>query len=320
MRIVDLHCDTLLRCFSEDQPLRENSGHIDIEKLKKGGSLAQFFACFIPFEGMDKGGTHYGRYELFQEMYALYRRELEANADVIAEARSLSDIERNAEAGRISAVLTVEDGALIEGEMDRLYELFDKGVRLITLTWNYENCIGYPNSPDDAEHQKGLKPFGIEVVREMDRLGMLIDVSHLSEGGFWDVAKYGSKPFVASHSCARALCGHQRNLTDEQLRCVAEKGGVVGVNFYSEFLRDGCPHSSLDDIMLHIDHMIKVMGEDHVALGSDFDGIDCTLDLEDFGKMGLLADELEKRYGAVTAEKIMSGNALRVIGEVTGTL
>ena len=318
MRIVDLHCDTLLNCFENDARLAENDGHIDLAKLKKGGSMVQFFAAFIPFEGMTKGETHYGRYELFQEMYGIFRRELETNRDAIAEARCLADIEANAAGGKISAVLTVEDGALIEGDMERLYELHDKGVRLITLTWNYENCLGYPNSPDACEHMKGLKPFGIEVLGEMERLGIIADVSHLSEGGFWDVAKHGRKPFVASHSCARALCGHQRNLTDEQLRCVADHGGVVGVNFYSEFLRDGCPHSSVDDIMLHVDHMLNVMGEESVALGSDFDGIDCTLDMEDFSRFGLLTERLETKYGCRIAEKICSRNALRVIGECIG--
>ena len=318
MRIVDMHCDTILRCFSEDQPLRKNDGHIDVEKLKRGGSLAQFFALYIPFEGKTKGEVHYGRYELFQEMYKLYRKELEENSGDLAPAFSLKDIEENRSKGKISAILTVEDGALIEGDMERLYELHDKGVRLLTLLWNYESCIGYPNSSDPEAHGKGLKPFGIEVVGEMERLGMIVDVSHLSEGGFWDVAKYGRKPFVASHSCARALCGHERNLTDEQLRCVAEKGGVVGVNFYSEFLRDGCPHASTEDILWHIDHMLNIMGEEHVALGSDFDGIDCTLDLADFGMMGDLVKALESRYSPALVEKILSKNALRVIGECLG--
>ena len=313
MRIVDLHCDTLLRAFEYDYALAENTGHVDIGKLKKGGSLAQFFAIFLPFNGVDKGDVHYDRYELFQEIYKLYCREMEANQDSIAPALSFEDIKKNEEAGKISALLTVEDGALIEGDMERLYELYDKGVRLLTLTLNYENCIGFPNSADNDEHGKGLKEFGIEVLGEMNRLGMLIDVSHLSEGGFWDVAKHSKKPFVASHSCARSLCSHQRNLTDEQMKAVADSGGVAGINFFSRFLRDECEHSSLEDILWHIDYMINKMGKEGVALGSDFDGIDCTLDIKDYSKMPILVEALASKYSADLVDKICSQNALRVI-------
>ena len=321
MRIIDLHCDTLYRCFLEKEPLNKNSFHIDIEKLRAGHSLAQFFAIFLPFEGVDLDGVHYDRYEMFQEVYKIYRNELEKNKAVLREALSAKDIERNQKEGFISAILTVEDGALLDGgqgksgDMNRLYELYEKGVRLITLTWNYENCIGYPNSSDAKEHRKGLKPFGIDAVSEMNRLGIMVDVSHLSEGGFWDVAKYSEKPFVASHSCARSLCNHKRNLTDEQLRCISDKGGAVGVNYYSHFLREGCKHSNLEDILRHIEYMVNVAGEDAVALGSDFDGIECTLDMEDYSKMDRLVRELEARYSGRIVDKILKENALRVIAD-----
>lgn len=313
MKIVDLHCDTFLRCFQRDYRLAENCGHIDAEKLRQGGSLAQFFAIFLPFDGVDKDGVHYDRYELFQEVYKLYLQELDDNKDNIASASSFDDIKKNEDAGKISAILTVEDGALIEGDMERLYELYDKGVRLLTLTWNFENCFGFPNSADSDEHAKGLKDFGFDAVAEMNRLGMIVDVSHLSEGGFWDVARHSKKPFVASHSCARALCSHQRNLTDEQLKSVADHGGVVGVNFYSKFLRDECEHTSTEDILWHIDYMLNKMGKEGVALGSDFDGIDCTLDIEDYSKMPMLVEALETKYSADIVDKICSKNALRVI-------
>lgn len=149
----------------------------------------------------------------------------------------------------------------------------------------------------------------------MNQLGMIIDVSHLSEGGFYDVAAHSKKPFVASHSCARSLCGHSRNLSDEQLRCISEKGGVVGVNYNSYFLREGSDFSSMEDILLHVDYLINLMGVDSVALGSDFDGIECRMEMRGYGQYQRLVEQLERRYPAETAEKICCKNVLRMMKE-----
>jgi len=137
-----------------------------------------------------------------------------ANSDHIRQVFCMDDIRRNINEGKISSMLTIEDGVTLDGNLCNLDDYYQKGVRMIVLTWNGENSIGFPNSADADLHLLGLKPFGIEVVRRMGELGMIVDISHLSEGGFYDVAKYSSKPFIASHSCARALCSHQRNLTD----------------------------------------------------------------------------------------------------------
>lgn len=316
MDIIDMHCDTIFECYQQNYGLRKNQGHIDLEAMKSNGALAQFFAIFLP-SGKTAEDEHITLqpYELFGEIYRKYQMEMGLNGDMIAPAYSYEDVMKNKKEGKISSILTIEDGALLEGRMDRLYEVYQKGVRCITLTWNYENCIGYPNSLDAGIHRKGLKPFGIEVVKEMNQLGMLVDVSHLSEGGFYDVAKYSKKPFIASHSCAQKLCGHQRNLTDDQMRTLAELGGIAGVNFNSAFLRSSAEYSTIDDIVKHVVYMVNLMGSDCVALGSDFDGIDCGLELAGYEEYGKLISALQTKYSDDIVEKICSENVLRILKE-----
>ncbi|MBQ1788298.1 MAG: membrane dipeptidase, partial [Erysipelotrichaceae bacterium] len=193
---------------------------------------------------------------------------------------------------------------------------YNDGVRIMTLTWNYENSLGFPNSRDPELHKKGLKPFGIEAVRRMNELGMIVDVSHLSEGGFYDVAKHSEKPFVATHSCSRALCSHQRNLTDDQLRTLADCGGVVGINFNGPFLADGAQEIDTDAIVRHAQHMYNVAGIDTLAWGSDFDGIGNDLEIRDASGIQLLYEALKEHYSEEDLEKIFYRNVLRVYKEV----
>lgn len=314
MKIIDTHCDTLLRCFLDiNWKLADNQGHISIEKMQQGGALAQFFAIYIDrdeFPDMD-------HYDKFSEMHKIYEREIALNSEHIAPAFCEKDIIQNAASGKISSILAIEDGVVINDSMDRLGEVFQKGVRLITLTWNYENAIGYPCSDNRKEHMRGLKPFGIEVVEKMNDLGIIIDVSHLSEGGFYDVAKYSKKPFIASHSCARKLCDHRRNLTDNQLRTLGEKGGFVGVNFCSAFLREGSTHATIDDIVRHILYMADKAGIESVGMGSDFDGIENGLEMIDYAGYPLLVKALEKHFTQSEIEKICSGNIMRIIRQTT---
>jgi len=316
VHLIDMHCDTLLKCRLKSYGLRKNSGHLDLESMAASGAVAQFFAVFIPSgQEAEKEGIETGPYQFFQEMYDLYQGELAKNQDLILPALSYEDIMGNMKNKKMSAVLSVEDGQLLDGKIERLDELHDKGVRLITLLWNYENCIGYPHRSDPADHKRGLKPFGIEAVERMNRLGIIIDVSHMSGGGFDDVARHSKKPFVASHSCARALCGHSRNLTDGQLGRIASSGGVCGVNFNAGFLNEGADYSSVSDIAGHVDYMIQVMGAEGVALGSDFDGIDCRLEIENYNILGVLVSELLKKHSTDVVEKVCYKNVLRVMKE-----
>ena len=315
MRLIDMHCDTFWLMIRENGvSLKKNDLCIDIEKMQRAGSMAQFFASFIhmsQFTGVDAVEDAY-RYAL--AMIAHGKTELAKSSDEIAIAHTHEELIANRNSGKMSAVLTVEEGGIINGKMEYLEELYRQGIRLITLTWNHENCIGFPNSREPELMRRGLKPFGIEVVRRMNELGMIIDVSHLSDGGFWDVVQYSTKPFVASHSNARALCNHPRNLTDEMIKALAEKGGVTGVNFYPYFLQEN-GKATVTDIANQVWHIYQVGGEDVLALGTDFDGFDeGELDIANLGEMNLVYDAiLKKGFSERQMDKILNGNILRVM-------
>ncbi len=321
MNIIDLHCDTILFCFEGQKPLRTFNGHINIEKLKAGGCLAQCFALFIPTQDAAIYYLHrkYEPWALYGMLEDCYRRNLADCADVLRPALSARQVRENSSAGFLSSILTVEDCVEIEGRMERFDRVYADGVRMMTLTWNYENCVGFPNSPDPLEHTRlGLKPFGFEAVEKLNELGVIIDVSHLSEAGFYDVAAHSKKPFAASHSCCRALVDHPRNLTDDQLRTLADAGGVVGVNFYDPFIggRDGC--TSIEDVVRHILHIYRTAGIDSISFGSDFDGIPTRLEFRDYAGLPEILGALEKHFTADEIDKIAGGNFLRVFAAQNG--
>ena len=315
MEIVDLHCDTMLNCWRDPAwKLRENQGHLSLSKMKQGGGLCQFFAVWISRREMETISP----YDLFCQVADRYDEEMAANSDLILPAYTRADILRNKEEGKLSGVLAIEDGVCLEGRLERVQEFYDRGVRLITLLWNYENEIGFPCRDDQEEHMRGLKPFGFDVVEEMNRLGMLIDMSHSSEGVFYDVARVSKQPFLASHSCAKALCGHRRNLTDDQLKVLGEKGGVVGLNFEETFLNDDGSAFTFDRAVEHCVHIADKAGIEALALGSDFDGIEHTGEMVDYSNYPLLIDRLNKVFTMDQIDMIAHENALRLIGDVMG--
>ncbi len=309
MKLIDLHCDTILRCVDTkgEVKLGKNDLCIDVQKLKKAGSLAQFFAMYV---NLDKDSEPMDR---CLDMIDNFYNEIEENSADIAFAASIADMEKNRSEGKISAFLTIEEGGAIEGKLQNLRNLYRLGVRLITLAWGYPNCIGYPNF--QWEHKdKGLTPFGEEVVAEMNRLGMLIDVSHLSDQGFYDVVRLSGKPFVASHSNARSMTNHYRNLSDDMLRKLAGKGGITGLNLEPDFLGDG---GSIEAMVRHISHMRNTAGTEVIAIGTDFDGTNHLTAIPDAGCMGILFDALKKAgFTAGEIDKITYKNAERVIREV----
>ena len=316
MRYIDLHCDTLLKCHLDGIVLRENSVHLDLVRAKKAGLMAQFMAIFTPTHDIaEQYGITQGPGDFFDTCMEVYKRELVANDDLIMPALSAQDIADNNLAGKMSSILTLEDGAIVGGDLRRLDALHGLGVRLITLTWNYVNCFGYPQSKDADAMKLGLKPFGIDAVRHMNDLGIIVDVSHLSAGGFYDVAWHSKKPFCASHSCCRALCDVSRNLTDDQLKALGNRGGVCGMNFAPLFLEKGSMYAKIDTIVRHMKHVADKAGIGAVAFGSDFDGIPGELELGGCEGMPLLIDALGKEFKESEIEMICSGNALRLIGE-----
>ena len=313
MRIVDFHCDTLMGGWQNpDWKLRENEGHIDLMKLKEGQALCQLFAVWISRKAMETTNP----YEYYRTLVDIYQREMDANTDLIRKARSWQEIMDNKAAGKMSGMLSIEDGVCFEGKIERVEEAYNDDVRMVGLLWNFENEIGYPCRDDREEHLRGLKPFGFEVIEEMNRLGMIIDLSHSSEGVFYDVAKHSKQPFIASHSCARALCGHRRNLDDAQLKLLGEKGGVVGLNFYNYFLNDDESQFTFDRAAEHCKHIADKAGIEALALGSDFDGIDETGEMVDYRNMPVLLDRLNKYFTMDQIDLIAGGNALRIMKEV----
>lgn len=312
MKLLDLHCDTILRCADEESGrfgLGRNPYCIDIEKLKKAGAAGQFFAVYVDME------KYPDRLDRCLELVDRFYAELSENAAAIEIAGNHEALERNLARGKLSAFLCIEEGGALMGKLRHLRTFYRLGVRLITLTWNYPNEIGYPNF-EWTYCDKGLTGFGQEVVQEMNRLGMLIDVSHLSDRGFYDVARLTKQPFVASHSNARAIWHNSRNLTDDMLRILAEKGGVTGINFESSFLGEG-EVGKIADMVKHIKHIRNVGGIDVLAIGTDLDGTIHETEVGDIGNMHRLGDALRRegfREGEV--EKIFYKNAMRVIKDV----
>lgn len=315
MKIIDMHCDTVMsHYYNREENLLDREGHLNLQMMQKAGALAQFFAIYLMRPEIEESGP----YSLFEEMYQLYRKQMERNADLIRPAYCCEDVLRNQADGKMSAILTIEDGVFVEDRIERIREVYDKGVRLITLLWNFENSLGYPSSDNRQAHNLGLKPMGIEAVELMNELGMIVDVSHLSEGGFYDVARYSKAPFVASHSCARALCNHRRNLTDHQLKTLGGKGGLVGVNFASFFLKDDSEYTEIDQVIRHMRHMADKAGIESVGLGSDFDGIDDAGEIKNYEGYIRILEKMESVFTDDEIDKICSGNALRVMKDVFG--
>lgn len=306
--IIDAHCDTITKIIHKKENLYKNKYQVDLERLQLFSNPIQFFAIWLH--------PRFYRNPLLQTMKIIdfFYEEIKKNSSIIAYAASFKDIEKNISQNKISAVLTVEGGEALEGELEILKILYRLGVRSMTLTWNYQNEIAHGAIEEGLEN--GLTDFGIELIKEMNKLGIIIDISHLSERGFWDVKKVSSKPFIASHSNARTICNNYRNLNDEQLKAIAEVGGVIGINTYPPFLNSsGC--ADIEDFLIHIDYIVKLIGIDYVGLGCDFDGISTfTKGLEEISKIKTVCEYLERKYGCTGAEKILSKNFLRVIKEV----
>lgn len=309
MKIGDMHCDTLYRLYSSrGKRLQDRAGHLHLDGLLEGGYILQNFAAY-----MERCGE--GFYSLCCGMIDLFDRELEDNSQVLAQACSRADIENNMHAGKISAVLTVEGGEAIEGDMEKLYALYNRGVRMMNLCWKYKNELGTTNvtSAEGDCSAIGLTDFGFQVVEEMERLGMIVDVSHLSDAGFRDVAAHSKKPFAASHSNARALTNHPRNMPDAMIRTLADKGGIMGINFYANFL--GVKSPEFDAAIAHIRHIRNLAGDDLLALGSDFDGIDDPGEFQGAWHMQAFVRALEKAgFAESFIEKIAYRNLLDFYG------
>ncbi|OCA87766.1 membrane dipeptidase [Bacillus sp. FJAT-27225] len=316
--VVDGHNDTMMKAVNPttwlpETDIRGNTDfHIDIPKLQAGGLNVPFFAAYT--------SGYYGNNprsisRTLALINALYWTE-ERNSDVMEITTSLKEIEK----ARREGAYSLEQHNAIE----LLHQYYDLGIRALGFTWNYSNALGEGanrvyGDPARTPSPTGLTELGKEVAQEMNKLGMIIDVSHLSEQSFWDVIEVSKAPIMATHSGASSLREHARNLTDEQLKALAENGGVVGVVFYPDFLKYGYPNEKvyIKDYVDHIEHAVKVAGIDHVALGSDFDGGPLPSDIKDASELYKVTEELFSRgFSQQDIEKLLGKNTLRLLKEV----
>lgn len=322
---IDMHCDTLfkaLKCGKEF--IISGDGMQSVDKMKLANQLGQFFAIYFP---PSEELQPLSDMEYYNTLRNYLKAVTEDENNGIGLVHTYDEIVSNKVKGKLSAILTIEDGRIVDGKMEKIYKLKQDDVCAIGLTWNYENCFGFPNSTDKNVMQKGLKPFGIQAIEEMNRIGMLIDVSHLSDGGFYDVAKYSKKPFIASHSNCRELVNHPRNLTDDMIKVLAENGGVAGLNmvpYFTDYTFNvhgviERTKTTVEMLVSHVLHFINTGGENCIGIGTDFDGMEGILEIDNPTKMHLLFDALQRK--GVTPrqiDKIANGNVLRVIKEGIG--
>lgn len=312
---ADLHCDTITTLYDKikagsKETLLCNSLHLDIQKMETSHYLLQNFAVFF-----DKSNWN-NLYEEALLRIAFFQEELAKNKDRICQVTSYNEILQNEKEGIISALLTLEGGEILDGNVDNLTVFHKKGVRMITLTWNYDNELGHCHFDTEG---KGLTKLGMEVVEQMEALHMIPDVSHGSDTLFYDVCKITKKPFVASHSNARSVYDRSRNMTDDMIRALAERGGIMGMNFFAGFTSARSREDDmcyLEDILAHMKHVRNVGGIECLALGSDFDGIGTDVEWQDASGMELLLRGMERTgFTPSECDKITRNNVLRLYKE-----
>ena len=308
MYFIDGHCDSLTQALSNGEDLLSRQGHLNIEKLTQFSPAVQVFAIWL------NDALLANAYESTLDVIGCAHEIFTRNSAQIRLAKSYCDVVGNIGDVVCSAILGVEGGEPIGSDIERLYDLKSRGLRVLTLTWNRNNELSGSIAIPNAE---GLSDFGREVVRECGRIGILVDVSHISLRGFWDVAETSKLPFFASHSNCKALASHKRNLDDKQIRSIANSGGVAGINFCDAFLSDS-PNPDMDDVLCHISHLINTGGVECAALGGDLDGISDPGSgwFSDVTIYGLLYERLSKLHGSLSADKIFFGNYLRLFKDV----
>lgn len=311
--VVDGHCDSILAFERKTGDLRDAGaeGHWDLGRAAQGGVGLQFLAGFI--ESVYKPERAVARgLKLIEAMYRFWEQNQNRTFPVLNQD-DLSRLGRDA--GKIGLLFAIEGGEILGQDLFMLDIVYRLGVRALGLTWNQRNALA--DGVGEAQTGGRLTRLGQQVVEHMNELGMLIDVSHLNEAGFWHVLEISQQPVAATHSCAKSLCSHPRNLDDDQLRALARQGGVVGVNFNPDFLVEPGP-ARRQDVVRHIAHIAEVAGVEVIGLGSDFDGIEDTPDgLESVARFPLLvADLFSAGFSQTEVEAICHKNFMRLLGKV----
>lgn len=313
--VIDGHCDSIGDQLERNRWLgdRANEGHVDLPRLSEGGVNVQFFACYVPTPYQRHGATTHAL-ERLDQLHLLAERL----PDQFVLARSADDILRAKAAGKVAGIAGLEGAEALDASIGVLRQFYRLGLRNLGLAWNHRNaaCDGVAESRTNG----GLTEFGVKVVEECNQLGIILDVSHLSPAGVTDVLAVSQQPIIASHSNARALCDHPRNLTDAQMEAIAARGGVIGVTFVDAFLNRANPQAaSLDDIIANIEYMLGVVGPDHVALGSDFDGWTMAQEIKDATCYPLITQKLvERGHDPRVIRQILGENLFRVMRIVMG--
>ncbi|MDF2927044.1 MAG: rane dipeptidase [Paenibacillaceae bacterium] len=299
MKIIDAHCDLLDKMIRHQElEFKQDSIHADVSfpRLHKSGVAVQCFAVFV-------ANKHHIRFDSLLEGFDLFHEKIASHEGVVA-IRNRSDLLQAASCGKLGAILTLEGADGLEGNFVYLRTAYNLGVRMLGITWNYANwaCDGV------LEPRKGgFTEKGRQLVRECNRLGIILDVSHLSESGFWELEQIAARPFVATHSNAQKVCPHPRNLTDEQILALIKRDGLIGLTFVPWFVKASEP--AIKDILTHIDHIGALGGSRHLGFGSDFDGIDYHIPgLEHAGHFDRLANELHKKYPVELADGFLYNN------------
>ena len=320
MKYVDMHCDSLMEAYftGKDTLMDVPTAMADINRLHAAGCLAQVTAIFLPDASL---WEWYKREALSDRDYMaalekIYFNTLERYPDKVRPLLCGADLKKNVTDGVVSTILAVEDARIVDGNIEKIDAMYQRGYRLFDPIWNNYNCFGAPMSKDPVVMHDGLTTFGKEAVLRMHELGILVDTSHMSDGGFYDIARLSDKPFIASHSNCREICHNPRNLTDDMIRTLANHGGYAGINFSPSMLADDnngeC--SRIEDMVRHTLHFIQVGGEDIVGIGTDFDGIEGNLEIDSASKMDLLFDALKKAgLTERQLDKLSYENAARVL-------
>ena len=340
------------RLFDEvDIAQRQPSLHTDIARLREGNVGAQFWSVYVPVETIAAGNA----FQTTKEQIEIVHKMIERYPEIFALALHADDVERIRSEGKIASLIGMEGGHSIEGSIGKLRQLYAMGARYMTLT--HSETLEWADSATDLPRNDGLSPFGEEIVREMNRLGMLVDISHVSPATMLDALRVSSAPVIFSHSSARAIADHPRNVPDEVLRELPKNGGVVMINFFSGFvvpqsakrlvelselrrelkskypgdkeaqereikqwqIKNPYPAGNAEIIVDHIEHVIRVAGIDHVGLGSDYDGISkLPVGMEDVSKYPVITELMLRRgYDEEAIHKVLSGNAMRVLRQAT---
>ncbi len=362
---IDTHCDTPMNLSRSDYNLAERHDatitgtKVDLPRMKEGGLDAQFFAVFLSQGPRTETGHANANHKAFEIIKSIYK-SLEASPELAQLARTPEDAYAIEKTGKRAIYIGIENGYAIARDLSMIEKFWQLGVRYITLCHTLNNYICDSSTDKNGSEYNGLSPFGVNVVSEMNRVGMIIDVSHISESSLYHVLRITKAPVIASHSCSRAICDNPRNLTDDGLRAVAKNGGVVQMCILSDYVKTPDPNPARDsakavlrlkyhnfegltaeqeklawaeyrevmkkfpqklatvqDVVDHIDHIVKVAGIDHVGIGTDFDGGGAVTGCFDVSEMGNITLELVKRgYNEEQIRKIWGGNFMRVFKAV----